>query len=456
MLGLDQNEKSIGIKKEILIVLASETFTKRFRDFERAGEYNFHHLDITGVPLEFQHLTGDDSDFKFDIVRYIENAIEYVRNNEIDAVLGVEDIGDFVASIIREKTGLPGPGIETSFICLHKYYTRKYVGNDSNLWYIAVDLDSDDWKTQMQYPSYIKPPFLHSGHGQMKVNNELEMKEAVEKCRKFVVPWAAFYNAMFEKYLDISKFPLCVKNLVVAEHYVEKSDMMVSEGWVDGQGKYHVWQHADGLSYTKPFRSPFATSTPSHQPEVVLQKVEEYLTNVCKKLDLRSVFFNADLWIDHDQDYQNISVDIIEMNNRLSKGLHDVYKGLWEVSSFEAAMIVACGEEDVLPLSSRIKEHGYGGVIRVRTFASGPSTDILNFEEVHKFLDPSEGIKTEILRPGIDLSLREDEIFEQIDSNAGTLVGIFFVFQPTLSELKKRGDEVLQKILKKSCDHFNF
>ena len=68
------------------------------------------------------------------------------------------------------------------------------------------------------------------------VNNESEMKAALESCRTELTDWTIIWRSLFEKYVDTEKYPLALKDMVIAEEVVPDGTQHTIEGWIDGEG----------------------------------------------------------------------------------------------------------------------------------------------------------------------------------------------------------------------------
>ncbi|ESO90729.1 hypothetical protein LOTGIDRAFT_176801, partial [Lottia gigantea] len=368
---------------QILFLLRTEEQTKAYRKHCRNTKYEFHHLMKEGESLPAWFLNVDTiEDLDFDIVGYIEKSIKYVKDQNIDLVIGNCDLGQMIAGIVREKTGLPGCKIESSFICYHKYYTKIFSKLDFKFWYFAADLDNEDWKVKIKYPAYVKPPYFAGGYGQFVVRNEKEMIQAISKIKKSSNPVQDMFKSMFLKYLDIKKFPFSMKNMVLVEEFVEDSKMIATEGYVDQDGAFHLWGHFDGLSFSKPVPCDFLRYTPSTTTSDVLCDVEKLVQKFCSNLNLKSVFFNVDLWVTTDPETGKVDIELIEINKRISQALSNLYDFMKQPSSFQAALSVALGQEKEIKHPILKPQEETFGSFMIKTCVSGPATDIFDFSQI--------------------------------------------------------------------------
>ncbi|ESO90316.1 hypothetical protein LOTGIDRAFT_164236 [Lottia gigantea] len=435
-------------KKEVLFILRRKDQTKAYRELLGTEKYNFHHLDQEGQTLPSLFLSIDVQDgFQFDIVGYIEIAVQYVKDNNIQQVLAATDLGDLVAGIVREKTGLPGCKIESSFICYHKYYTKIFSKLDFKFWYFAADLDNDDWKVKIKYPAYVKPPYFAGGYGQFVVRNENEMIQAISKIKKSSNPIQDMFKSMFLKHLDIKKFPLSIKNIVLVEELVEDSKMMVTEGWVDQDGAFHLWGHFDGLSFSKPVPCDFLRYTPSTTPSDVLDDIEKLVQKFCSNLNLRSVFFNVDLWVTTDPETGKVAIELIEINKRISQGLFYLYDFMNVNSNFEAAFLVSLRESDHIQRPIITSQHSTSGFFLIKTCISGPATDIFDFSQI-PLLKKEHGGKFSVY-----LYIDEGDYVKQDYNKYGRTICRCHLVAESCEELKQQAYKITNQLLKQISDH---
>ena len=90
----------------------------------------------------------------------VDGAVKYVKENAISAVVLGHDLSTIVASVVCQISGLRGPSLVSTFLCLHKYYSRKACGDDLWVDYINLDDSVEIWQSKMKYPCFLKPPFL--------------------------------------------------------------------------------------------------------------------------------------------------------------------------------------------------------------------------------------------------------------------------------------------------------
>ena len=174
-------------------------------------------------------------------ISYVERGVRYAKKHGITAIMFSHDMASVVASVICAQTGLPGPSLECTFVCLNKYYSRKK--ENGKLWfdYINMDKPSSEWRGKIRFPCFLKAPFLAESAGHCCVKNEAELEVAVAKLNRLVAPYFASYREFFKRYLDLEKFPLAVENIAAVEELVDSSLQYNFDGWLDSNGKFTMF-----------------------------------------------------------------------------------------------------------------------------------------------------------------------------------------------------------------------
>ena len=280
---------------------------------------------------------------------YVDRAVKYVRENGINGIMYGHDMSSIVASVVCEKTGLPGPSLDSTFISLHKYYSRQ--NSPDNLWYDYIDLNDLDksWKAKMRYPCFVKAPFLTSAKGCCAVENENAMILALANIRELTLPYFKGYAEFFHKYLNLKKFPLAVMNIVVAEQLIQCKDQYFVESWVDENGVCSTYTTAVECFCDQ--KEDIITGYVT--PEFTLDKNDgEIMVKTAEDAALRAgllnSFFNVELW------KLGNEFKVIEINARCVSMSSATYTRMFGFSNYEAAIALACGQRDKIPKSTPI------------------------------------------------------------------------------------------------------
>lgn len=438
--------------KKVAVVLPSAQSRHILERYSK-GRYEFHWLTDANAPA--QDGTNDPmKTTKFDPILFIERAVKYVKENKIDAVLYFTDFAGLVGAIICEETGLPGPSVESVFLCIHKYYSRK--AEPSKLWCEAIDLELKLPNPSIKYPCCVKAPFLGRTMLFFVVTNESEMEVALASCRQELLAWSSIWRPVFEKYIDTKKYPLALKYMVIAEELVLDGSQHCVEGWVDDKGKFHVWVTSDEGYFMKPQKTVDGYFVPSQAKESSLKKLKAVALSFARNLGLRNTFFNVELWCRNGGKV----ITVTEINNRIAYVFHPLYIPVYKMSTCTASLHLACREYEQVTKLCPI-EHQQGGrdtlvggqfLVQLHVRCEQKASEAINFEAV-------KSIQEEALRasepdlfgchgqPGIDLRVNEDTLLRPVGS-CGYLVIVFHVFKPTFHEVIFRAEEIRNRLVK--------
>src|SRR5205085_2213485 len=111
-----------------------------------------------------------------------------------------------------------------------------------------VDAGISHWEASPEfdpiaYPAYLKPPWLKLGLLGFKVTSDDETRAAMELARHELPAWTQQYYRLFERAIDLSKYPLATTDMMLVEEFVEGRQVTV-EGWSLG-GAIRIWAMTD-------------------------------------------------------------------------------------------------------------------------------------------------------------------------------------------------------------------
>ena len=443
--------ESVPNPKRVLVILPAPYIQRTLEDYNIQGKFEYHWLTDPDTPELFgSNVAATKISMKFNVLNFISRAVEYVKVHKIDSVTFFHDFAGLLAAIICEETGLRGPSVESSFLCIHKYYSRQ--AEPSNLWFEAIELDKDDWSTRIQYPCCVKAPFMFRSMCIFIVNNENEMKAALESCRTELSDWGSIWKSLFEIYVDTEKYPLALKDMVIAEEVVADGTQHTIEGWVDGEGNPYIWLTSDEGYYTKPHRTVDGYFMPTQVPKRCIKSMEDVALKVARNHHLRDTFFNVEAWCRNDGE----KITVTEVNNRSAYVYHHLYMHVYGTSCIHAALHLACGEyEEVhkLSIAQQPPANRVGGLflVQVHVKEAEEATTVVDFQAAKAFQkEVPAGTQVELLSnlgPGINIIAKEDDVIYPVGS-CGVLVASYNVFKPTFHEVLKRADEVRKTIIR--------
>jgi len=349
--------------------------------FDRASFARLTHHDFLFFDDAPSHWRPDPA---FDPVGYLDRCLAFARRERVDAVVSTHDLGDLIAAIVGQELGLRGPSPEAVFLCLHKYYGRQREADPVRC--TALPL----FKTPppIEYPAYFKPPWLKLGLLGFKLENDDDLRRALEVARREYPAWSRQYAPLFARAIDIEKYPLAAADVVLVEEFVEGPQVTV-EGWVRG-GRVNIWAITDTNTYPGT-RIIDNFSLPSRWDGETQEAMARYAADAVARMGFDDGFFNAELWKTAD------GLRLTEVNGRAAVCFAGLYDGALGANIFAAVADVACGNDPQL-LPGR--GNAVAGQFNVLTFLEGRAADLVDFAEAAKF--PELGIYHEpetVIRP---------------------------------------------------------
>ena len=435
-------------KRGVLVVLPTPYIRNILENYNTDGTYEFHWFTDPSPP-KIDGSNVPEITTEFNAVDFVARAVEYVKKHKIETVIGYYDLPAFIAAIICEETGLRGPSIESSFLCCHKYYSRQ--AEPSDLWFEAIELDKDDWSTRIKYPCCVKAPCQFRSMCIFMVNNESEMKAALESCRKELSFWSLIWRSLFEKYVDTKKYPLALKEMVIAEEAVQDGTQHTIEGWMDGKGNPYIWLTSDEGYYTKPHRTVDGYFMPTQVPKSYVKSMEEVACKVASNHLLRDTFFNVEAWCRNGGE----KITVTEINNRSAYIYHNLYMQIYGTSSVYAALHLACGEyKEVhkLSIAQKPPANMVGGLflVQVHVKESEEASKLIDFQAAKNLQKEVPNNQADVMSnsgPSINLIVKKDAMINPVGS-CGVLVATYNIYKPTFYELLKRAEEVRKTFVK--------
>ena len=425
-------------KRKILNVLPHSRDCTILENCGLSGEeYEFHEIPV-GTNEKYLPIPARDLDYiDANLCSYVDKAVAYIKQHGISHVLFATDLGSIVGAAICERSGLPGPTVESQFLCLHKYYTRK--AEPSKLRFDYIDLnDGDAWKDKVWYPCYIKAPFLHSTICHFVIHNEAEMEDALQSSRRWLRTWFDLVKPFLQRYVDLEKYPLATSEVLIIEEFVRDFDAMLCvEGWVTADRHYHIFATKEYTYYSEPV-SFNNTTFPSHIQPHVRTAVEEYALQVVQKFDLSNQFFNVELW------KRGSQLDVTEVNARISPNCETLYKLGYGVSLYKASVHVACGELDKALNESPGNEKCIAGDFTINVRGEGNLGDMIDYQKV-KSLGETEEVYDVFGKRGISIFAPENFV---IGKEARFMVGSFYVSALSRELVLKKADVILSQLYK--------
>ncbi len=404
--------------RQIFVVLADDTDREALA---RVPGYAVHEVE---VPVEhWRPMAG------FDVVGYLDRCRAYLERRPVDGVVSFHDLGDLIAAALAEELGLPGPGAEAVFLCLHKLYTRLATGSTVRCQPLPLDGPPPDG---LAYPCYVKPPWLKMTLLQRRVDSATELEAARALARRHYPAWARQYLPLFERCVDRSRYPLATAEMLLAEELVEGEQVTV-EGWV-ADGEAGVWAITDTNAYPASGCAFDNFSLPSRKPDAVQAELARAALEAIRRTGFARGCFNAELW------WRDGEPVLTELNGRSAASFDGLYNRCLTIGDgdratpatvFENTVRLACGQ----PPTPAPRLNGVvGGQFNFLTFGYGRAADLIDCPAAEE--------------AGVSLFVDPDDEIEPL-SDLGTVLAQVELFGPEYAAVKRRADDLRRRLLKR-------
>ena len=407
------------MKKNVLVLLPIPRDFECLRKFE--AEYNFHFL-------EDESFVYPQGSLEFDILAYVEKCKDIIKELSIDVLFYSHDPASLVAGALHDETGLPGPSAESMFLSIHKYYSRQSENSPIQSGYI--DLDKDNWKEKITgYPVYFKPTLLTRSLFQFKIDSEEKAEKAIEILRKEVPPSNKSLQPFFSKYIDLEKYPLATRNIVVSEEVILAKQYCV-DGWVDKDGKQHIWSVSDHYYHKADRPILDCYSMPSTLPQNVQDQLKSCAISAAQNHKINNSFYNVEIWLRDDG-----SVKITEVNGRFTSVWHRLHDKSLGASQYKAALELATDGYVKTTPQKKTESNKFGCQFHVVSFEEGYLNELIDLELANTL-------------PHRVMYFQENKMVTQKNSN-GTSLMEFDIFGDSFEEAYQKGNALRKRLLKR-------
>lgn len=373
--------------------------------------YNFHLLD---APLNPRTPSP-----ALDLLAYIDECRDYIRTHHIDAIFYSRDVADLVAAALCEEFGLPGPSVESVFLCMHKYYGRRAEPNPIRC--EAIDLN-DPAPQLSHYPCFLKPPWLNLGILGFALESPQDLEQALEVVRREYPAWSPLYTPFFQRYVDLRKYPLAVQDMMLVEEFIDGPQVTV-EGWVY-QNQPHIWAITDTSTYPGT-RVIDNFSLPSRHSAAIQTQLAEHACQAIRNVGLDNGFFNIEFWCHEDK------VTLTEVNGRAATCFYNLYRNCLGACIYEAGLALACGKP---PRLENTSPDVVGGQFNVITFAEDWAENLLDHEQARAI-------------PGMTIYFEEGSRVKQM-SEFGIVLAQIDLFGQSYEEIHAEAEALRRRLLK--------
>lgn len=355
-----------------------------------------------------------------DLLDYVERCRAYVRAHPIDAIFYSRDVADLVAAVLCEEFGFPGPSLESVFRCIHKYYARRC--EPAPIRCDVIDLD-DPAPEIASYPCYLKPPWLNLGILGFKLESPADLQRALAIVRRDYDAWAPLYIPFFRRYIDLHKYPLADRRIMLVEEFIDGPQVTV-DGWVH-QGRPYIWAITDTNTYPGT-RVIDNFSLPSRQPAHIQAQLARRAAEAIRNVGLDNGFFNVEFWCHQD------TVTLTEINGRAATCFYNLYRRCLGRCIYAAGLQLACGQNPQPP-PQRAKR--VGGQFNFITFAEDWAEHLFDFARARTI-------------PQLTLYFSEGQWVQQM-SEFGIVLAQLDLFGDTYDAIRAEANRLRRLLLKR-------
>ncbi|MEX0655603.1 MAG: ATP-grasp domain-containing protein [Phycisphaeraceae bacterium] len=359
-----------------------------------ASQYHFHQL------LTFEQLQqGPD----VPITRLIDEAEARLASFEgsIDAIVSYWDFpGTLLVPILTRRFNCPGPTLEATLKCEHKYWSRYEQAKvtDACPAFEAVNPYDDDAfeKLSLEFPYWVKPVKSFLGHLSYRIKNEADFRQAMPVIRQKIPRIGEPFNHI----LGLADLPEAIV-AVDGYHCLAEADIWGTQGTLEGyvhDGKLHSHGVVDSICY--PGTTVFSRlEYPSRLPAEVQQRVADIVETVIHHLGYEDRPFNVEFFWDQVND----KLWLLEINPRVSQSHALLFEQVDGVSNFHVPVELALGNTPTIP--HRAGPAGCAAKFSVRAFRDGIVRSVPTAGQCHHVEALLPGTVVEVtVRPGDRLS----------------------------------------------------
>jgi hypothetical protein len=282
-------------------------------------------------PYDSRYLTTS-----VDLVSFYEDALEYVKHNNITGVFSGKDLGSLISAMIAEHFHFPGPSVESVFLTLHKQLTKKVTHSplSSELW------DSTTPFPTREFPYYLKAPYSSLGSLGFLIHSQKDLDVALPKIMKMLPEMNKPFFSLLGKTNIPAKYPEALQNAMAVEPLVQAPQVTV-EGFVQA-GVFHptIITDTNFLGESNLFDN---FSTPSRFSQEIQEKIIAQAQADITQIGLQTTFFNAEYWI------LPTEIILIEVNARAVLSFSYLYELAWGYKLFENMIALSRGEQPQIP-----------------------------------------------------------------------------------------------------------
>lgn len=306
--------------------------------------------DMVFHPLLDMKTAVDTIDY--DMAELLDRARQTLEDfpGTVDAIVGYWDFPTCsLLPILRREWSLPGPSLEATLRCEHKYWARTeeaQVAPRQTPRFASVNpFDENVLDTPpLPYPFWIKPVRAHSSQLGFHVNNRQDFEHALEQTRDGIHVFAKPFNYI----LAMAQLPDDIAPVdgwhCIAEEIISEGRQCTLEGYVLN-GEVEIYGAVDSLREGAVGSSFSRYQYPSSLPA----SVQDIMVQDCRRFVERTGFDNSPFNIEFFYNEKNATVWMLEVNTRCSKSHSPLFEMVDGSSNLQAMVDVALGRKPAFP-----------------------------------------------------------------------------------------------------------
>jgi len=384
-------------------------------------------------------LNEDFTDEEFENLN--QKIIEVVKENpDIKGVFMAYDLEAFLISAVFKDLNLPSiklPSFENLYQVHHKIYQKMLEKDPTN--YKYFDIFDDNWNQNLpKYPFYMKPALGDGGLLNFIIREEKQLDEIIRLVRKDLPKLEKVYLYFAKKYLDLSKFPLATKHIMLCEELMENFTNLNLDALVDEEGNITTLLFSDQLIKKEIVLGYRFPSLVSHDITI---RAKQMALELIQKSGLKNASFNVEFFIS-----ENGDVKIMEVNVRSSLYFNFNYH-IYGIRYTDLAVLLSMGQKIELPnLGYHLK---FSTQLHILTKKSGRLKDLLDLEKCSE----EARIHHDYIFNFEIKDMKEDEFIEDKSHKNGNLL-LQIIFPSTTIEECEKEILRLQNLLLLKDDYF--
>jgi hypothetical protein len=378
-------------------------------------------------------------DYNFESKKFTEDELKFLLDNITNTILqnlditGVfvgDDLEAFIIVAIFNDLKIPNitvPSLSSFYQLLNKVYHKQLEENPIK--YSYFDIFDENWEQNiLPFPFFLKPAMLQASTHTYVVNDIDELRKIVDVLRMDLPKIGSIYKLISERYLDLEKFPLAIKNIMLCEEWKQNCDSVNWDGFADSEGKIVPLIASDQIIVDGIVAG---YKMPSKFPPEIIEKMNQMCSDICQKSNYTTGALNAEFFIDDTGD-----IRFIETNPRNSY-LFFIQHKQFDINQLELSIKLSRGESIQIPKINI--EHKFAIQYHLVTRQNGKIGDIFNLKKFE------EEIINKNYKTVFEHFFSED-IEHNMQHNGRTLAIVFFETK-TMDEAEQKTIRLRRAIL---------